>query len=79
MNFNKCARCGCFFISDGAVCPSCTPKDKGDISKLNNFLNDNNEKPYTVSELSSATGISKQNISRYISEKGFEYKKQVKL
>lgn len=79
MNFNKCARCGCFFMSDGAVCPSCTPKDKNDISKLSSFFLDNEEKPYTVSELSSATGISRQNISRYISEKGFEYKKQIKL
>lgn len=79
MNFNKCARCGCFFIADGAVCPSCTQKDKSDISKLSTFLTDNEDQPFTVTELSSATGISKQNISRYISEKGFEYKKQIKL
>jgi len=79
MNFNKCARCGCFFITDGAVCPSCTPKDKSDISKLTSYIEDNSTKVLSVNELASATGISKKNISRYITEKGFEYKKQVKL
>lgn len=78
MNFNKCARCGCFFVADGDVCPSCTPKDKNDISKLNSYLTDA-ESTMTVNELSSATGVSKKNISRYMSEKGFEYKKQIKL
>lgn len=79
MNFNKCARCGCFYIADGAVCPSCTPKDKCDISKLNTFLTDNTDQVLTVTELSSATGIAKKNISRYVTQKGFEYKKQIKL
>ncbi|MBQ3407724.1 MAG: hypothetical protein IJH12_00780 [Clostridia bacterium] len=78
MNFNKCARCGCFYITDGAVCPSCTPKDKNDISKLKTFFDDNTAQ-VTVNELSAATGISQKNLSRYISEKGFEYKKQIKL
>ena len=78
MSFNKCARCGCFFLADGDICPSCTPKDKNDISKLNTFLT-NNDSIVTVNELSTATGVSKKNISRYISNKGFEYKKQIKL
>lgn len=78
MNFNKCARCGCFYITSGDVCPSCAPKDKSDISKLSSYLVDA-ESAITVNELASATGVSKRNISRYISEKGFEYKKQIKL
>lgn len=78
MDFNKCNRCGCFFITDGAVCPSCTPKDTNDISKLNDFFTENNS-TITVNELSSATGISQKNISRYIKNENFEYKKQIKL
>lgn len=78
MNFNKCARCGCFFVTDGDVCPSCTPKDKNDISKLSSYLT-SVESTMTVNELSTATGVSKKNISRYISEKGFEYRKQIKI
>lgn len=78
MNFNKCKRCGCFFISDKEICPSCTPKDNNEISKLNNFFNENTN-TITFNELSTATGISKKNLSRYISEKDFEYKKQIQL
>ena len=78
MNFNKCERCGCFYITGGDVCPSCTPKDKNDISKLNSYFEENNS-VITVNELSSATGISQKNIARYISAKSFEYKKQIKL
>lgn len=78
MNFNKCNRCGCFFITDGNVCPSCAPKDNNEISKLNNYFIENNN-TITVSDLSSATGISTKNLSRFISDKNFEYKKQIKL
>lgn len=78
MDFNKCDRCGCFYVTDGAVCPSCTPKDTNDISKLNTFFTDNNT-TLTVNELSALTGVSQKNISRYMANKGFEYKKQIKL
>ena len=27
MNFNKCERCGCFFVTDQNVCPKCEPKE----------------------------------------------------
>ena len=78
MNFNKCARCGCFFITDGNVCPSCEPKDNSEISKLNNYFVEN-KNPITVNDLSYATGISMKNLTRYISGKNFDYKKQIKL
>ena len=35
MNFNKCKRCGCFFVANGDTCPVCTKKDNSDISTLN--------------------------------------------
>ncbi len=78
MDFKKCVRCGCFFITNGEVCPSCMPKDTNDISKLNTFFSNNSSK-LTVNELSSATGVSKKNISRYMTEKNFEYRKQINL
>lgn len=78
MDFNKCKRCGCFFITNGDTCPSCTPKDTNEISALNNFFSEN-KNPVTINELSSLTGISTKNLSRYISYKDFDYKKQIKL
>jgi len=78
MNFNKCERCGCFFITDGNVCPSCAPKDSSEIAKLNTYFTENND-PITVTDLSYATGISKKNLTRFVSEKKFNYKKQIIL
>lgn len=78
MDFNKCKRCGCFFITNGDTCPSCTPKDTNELSKLNNFFSENKQ-PITMNELSNLTGISTKNLSRYISYKDFDYKKQIKL
>ena len=38
MQFNKCCRCGAFFISSGDVCPNCSTKDNFEMQKLKNFL-----------------------------------------
>ncbi|MBP3708460.1 MAG: hypothetical protein J6J36_07725 [Clostridia bacterium] len=78
MNLNKCERCGCFYVTEGNVCPSCAPKDTNEMSKLNNYFTEN-AAPITINELSTATGISQKNLSRFISEKNFEYKQQIKL
>ena len=66
MDFKKCARCGSFFLSDNEVCPKCLPKDRCDISKLTNYINDNNIKTSTIVDLSQNTGITLKNINRYI-------------
>ena len=34
MNFNKCCRCGCFYLNNSHVCPNCEQKDLSDISTL---------------------------------------------
>ncbi|MBO5349058.1 MAG: hypothetical protein J6A89_04500 [Clostridia bacterium] len=78
MDFNKCKRCGCFFITDGETCPSCTPKDNNEIFKLNNYFLEN-ENSVTIHELSSITGISTKNLSRFVSCKNFNFKKQIIL
>lgn len=77
MNFNKCKRCGSFFITNGDTCPSCTPKDNNEISKLNDFFSENNN-TITMNDLSNITGISKQNLSRYASYKNLEFNKLIK-
>lgn len=65
MDFKKCARCGCFFLSEAEVCPKCLPKDKCDISKLTDYINDNNITEDSITNLSVNTGISSKNINRY--------------
>lgn len=66
MEFKKCARCGGFFLSDNDVCPKCLPKDKSDISKLTNYINDNVVTNFTIANLSANTGITLKNINRYL-------------
>lgn len=78
MNFNKCERCGCFFVTDGNTCPSCTPKDTNDISKLNNYFSENENK-ISLNKLSFVTGISEKNISRYMTNNSFNFKRQIEL
>ncbi len=66
MEFKKCVRCGSFFLSNNVVCPKCLPKDRCDISKLTNYINDNNITNSTITNLSQNTGITLKNINRYI-------------
>lgn len=66
MDFKKCARCGSFFLSDNEVCPKCLPKDRCDISKLTNYINDNGITDTTMANLSANTGITLKNINRYL-------------
>lgn len=64
MEFKKCARCGCFFMSDDSVCCNCKPKDKFDTLKLQNYLEEHSS-PTSLEEISIGTGISIKNLSRY--------------
>ncbi len=70
MEFKKCARCGCFFVTDGDVCTSCMPKDRLDIFKLKNYFEENNNYS-SVQNISISTGISAKNVSRYINNGNF--------
>lgn len=65
MEFKKCIRCGCFFLSDNDVCCNCDYKDKLDISKLTNIL-DENISFNSIQDLSNVSGISTNNLSRLI-------------
>ena len=73
MEFKKCARCGCFFMSNNEVCCNCESKDMSDIAKLNNILEDNiNIK--SIQELSCECGITINNLNRYIKNNKIDYK-----
>ncbi|MBR1802984.1 MAG: hypothetical protein IJ777_03345 [Clostridia bacterium] len=71
MNFHKCSRCGCFFVTDSNVCPNCEPKDKMEMSVLKSFLLDTMEQNKTVENISASTGISAKNIERFLAQKEF--------
>ena len=66
MEFKKCIRCGCFFISDDDVCCNCSSKDRIDISKLNTILDESNNFN-SIQELSIASGVNINNLNRFIS------------
>ena len=71
MEFNKCKRCGAFFVTNNNVCPNCEIKDNVEHTKLKNFL-DENSFSGTVENLSISTGISEKNINRFLSEPDFK-------
>ncbi len=70
MNFNKCSRCGCFFMSDNNVCPNCQPKDQYEMSQLKNFLEENTNE-INMDTLSASTGISVKNLNRFLAQEQF--------
>ena len=67
MEFKRCVRCGCFFVSNNDVCCNCESKDKFDIAKLNTILE---EEPTfnSIEELSIESGINLNNLNRFISD-----------
>lgn len=66
MEFKKCMRCGCFFMSDNDVCCNCQSRDKMDIAKLNSILDENNTFN-SVQDLSILSGVNVKNLNRFIS------------
>lgn len=70
MNFNKCSRCGCFFMSDSSVCPNCETKDNYEMSELKTFLEENTAQ-INIDNLSASTGISVKNLNRFLAKEQF--------
>ncbi len=67
MEFKKCMRCGCFFMSDNDVCYNCEPRDKMDIANLNSILEENNNFN-SIQDLSIASGVNINNLNRFITK-----------
>ena len=76
MEFNKCSRCGTFYLSEGNVCPKCSTTDGFEFSTFKSYIKENglNE---SLDTISGETGISVKNLNRFM---GYEelknYKKQ---
>lgn len=66
MEFKKCARCGSFYVTDGDVCQNCMPKDRLDILKFNNYVENNSG--VSADSISINTGISLKNVNRYLNQ-----------
>ena len=73
MEFKRCSRCGCFFTSNDDVCCNCLSKDKFEMSKFKDFIEENNNitQIHSLNELSLQTGISSQNINRFLGYEDF--------
>ena len=52
MEFNKCSRCGNFYLSNDDVCPKCQPKDTLEFETFKSYIEE--------------TGISSKNINRFL-------------
>ena len=70
MEFNKCARCGNFYLSEGNVCPNCKTKDSLEFSTFKNYVQENGLGG-GVEDISGKTGISVKNINRFLGYEGF--------
>lgn len=65
MEFNKCSRCGNFFISNDEVCPKCKTKDTLEFETFKTYIAENGINN-NLDFLSNETGISTKNITRYL-------------
>ena len=66
MEFNKCSRCGNFFISNNDVCPKCVTKDTLEFETFKTYVEENGIND-NLDILSTETGISVKNLNRFLS------------
>ena len=71
MEMKKCIRCGGFYLSEGNVCPNCISKDNLDLSTFRNYLKEN-ENETSLNNMSFKTGISQNNLTRYLNYDEFK-------
>ena len=71
MNFNKCSRCGGFFMSDGNTCPNCLQKDQMEMIRLENFIEENPNTTLNMNDIASNAGISVKNLNRFLANEQF--------
>ena len=65
MEFKKCSRCGNFYVSEGFVCPKCSPKDNFEFSTFKSYIAENGLGD-SIDTISSKTGISVKNLNRFM-------------
>ncbi len=71
MDFNKCSRCGNFYLSEGNVCPKCSTKDGFEFSTFKSYIKENGLGA-SLDTISGQTGISVKNLNRFMEYDGLE-------
>ena len=71
MNFNKCSRCGSFFVSEGDICPKCRTKDTFEFNTFKGYIEENGFNS-SLHVISGETGISLKNLNRFLGYEGME-------
>ena len=78
MEFNKCVRCGCFYVSEGDVCPKCSSKDDFEYSTFKSYI-EANGLTNSLDSISNEIGIAVKNLNRYLEyDELKEYKSDIK-
>ena len=77
MEFNRCSRCGSFYVSAGNVCPKCNAKDGMEFSNFVNYVQQNGLND-SLDTISGQIGVSVKNLNRFLKYKDFEpYKSEI--
>ena len=77
MELIKCSRCGSFYINNTNVCSNCTHKDNFELAQFKSFIEGNKNATYSITQVSSQTGISEKNLNRFLTYDGFKSYKQL--
>ena len=79
MEFNRCSRCGNFYVAEGNVCPKCSAKDGFEFSTFVSYVQQNGLEN-SLDTISGETGISVKNLNRFLGYNEFEsnYKNEIK-
>ena len=65
MEFNRCSRCGSFYVSEGNVCPKCSTKDGYEFKTFTNYIKENGL-DNSLDTISGETGIAVKNLNRFL-------------
>ncbi len=75
MEFNRCSRCGNFYVAEGNVCPKCASKDGFEFSTFKTYIQENGL-DNSINTISNDTGISVKNLNRFVEYPEFQDYKQ---
>ena len=77
MEFNRCSRCGSFYLAEGNVCPKCAGKDGFEFSTFINYIEENGFEN-SLETIAGETGISVKNLNRFLGYEDFKnYQKKL--
>ena len=77
MEFNRCSRCGNFYVAEGNVCPKCSSKDGFEFSAFKSYVQENGF-DNSLNTISNDTGISVKNLNRFLEYQEFQnYQKEI--